>query len=74
MKYPRAYVFFKSTSVIKSHEIQATIGEDIDSYYPTTVSRSNQSIEQHSKVAYSVLECTDKKNAEVFSLCCLQRK
>jgi hypothetical protein len=61
MKYPRAYVFFKSTSVINRDEIQATIGEDIDSYYPTTVSRSNQSIEQHSKVAYSVLTCTDKK-------------
>ena len=61
MKYPRAYVFFKSTSVINRDEIQATVGEDIDSYYSTSVSRSNQSIEQHSKIAYSVLECTDKK-------------
>ena len=61
MKYPRAFVFFKNTSVINPDEIQATVGEDIDSYYPASVSYSNQSIEQHSKVAYSVLTCTDKK-------------
>ena len=50
MKYPRAYVFFKSTSVINSDEIQATIGEDIDSYYPSSVSYSNQSLNNTQKL------------------------
>lgn len=55
MKYPQAFIFFKDKAVIDPDNLRASIGEDVDVYFPNFNNHKTPAIENRARVARSVL-------------------
>ena len=56
MKYPQAYVFFKTGTVIDPDFLQTIVGEDVEIYLPEGVNHQVDAIENRVRIARLILE------------------